>query len=143
MENIYLIFGSKSDLKYFEPVEGPLKNAGIEYEQKILSAHRNTDELLEYVKSKKDGVFICVAGYSALLPSLSAAVTNLPVIGVPIASSPVKVDALWSIVQMPKGTPVACVSFDKAGIINAFIFALKIFKEYDKVKKLKEELKIT
>ncbi|MDD3626029.1 MAG: 5-(carboxyamino)imidazole ribonucleotide mutase [bacterium] len=142
MKKIYLIFGSKSDLEYFTPIEGPLRKAKINYELKILSAHRNTDELLKYVKSKKEGVFICAAGYSALLPSLSAAVTDLPVIGVPISSSPVKVDALWSIVQMPKGTPVACMSFDKAGLINGFIFALKIFEEYDKVKLLKKELKI-
>lgn len=137
---IYLIFGSKSDLKYFEKVEVALEKTGITYEQKILSAHRNTDELLEYAKSKESGVFICVAGYSALLPSLTAAVTHLPVIGVPISSSPVTIDALLSIVQMPKGTPVACMSYDKAGLINGFLFALKVLGEYDKADQLKDEL---
>ncbi|MCK4665762.1 AIR carboxylase family protein [Candidatus Dependentiae bacterium] len=142
MKNIYLIFGSKSDFKYFDLVEPSLEKSGIEFEKKVLSAHRNTYELLDYVKSKKDGVFICVAGYSALLPSLAAAVTDLPVVGVPISSSPVVIDALLSIVQMPKGVPVACMSFDKAGLINAFIFVLRIFGEYDKIKSFKENLGI-
>lgn len=142
MGKIHLIFGSKSDLKYFEPVKAAIEKTGIEFDLQILSAHRNTDELMKFVKSRDAGIFICVAGYSALLPSLTAAVTDLPVIGVPISSSPVRLDALLSIVQMPKGVPVACMSFDKAGIINGFLFALKISGEHDKVQELKSNLGI-
>jgi 5-(carboxyamino)imidazole ribonucleotide mutase len=134
MGKIYYILGSKSDMKYLDDVKDAIEKTGIDHEVRILSAHRNLKELTEFIKSiedQKEKVIVGIAGYSAALPGILASLTISPVIGVPVSSSPVKIDALMSMVQMPKGNPVAVMSYDKPGIINATIFALKIFSMKD------------
>ena len=151
MGKIYYILGSKSDMKYFDEVKGAIEKTGIDHEVRILSAHRNLKELIEFMKGiegEKEKVIVGIAGYSAALPGILTSLTVSPVIGVPVSSSPVKMDALLSMVQMPKGNPVAVMSYDKAGIINATIYALRIFAVKDesfieKIKKFKGELGIT
>jgi phosphoribosylaminoimidazole carboxylase PurE protein len=101
-----------------------------------MSAHRNPDKTAEFARSaRKNGikVFIAGAGMSAHLPGAIAAVTTLPVIGVPLANSPLSgLDSLHSIVQMPTGVPVATMSIDRAGAKNAAILAAQILSLGDK-----------
>ena len=107
-----------------------LNDMDVPNEVKVISAHRNPDKLMEYVKGLKDNgidVIIAGAGGAAALPGVIAAWTTIPVIGVPIASSELKgIDSLYSIVQMPPGIPVACVAVGSWGARNAAYFALQI-----------------
>jgi 5-(carboxyamino)imidazole ribonucleotide mutase len=101
----------------------------------VMSAHRNPEKTAEFARgARKQGikVFIAGAGMSAHLPGAIAAVTTLPVIGVPLANSPLSgLDSLHSIVQMPTGVPVATMSIDRAGARNAAIFAAQILSLED------------
>jgi 5-(carboxyamino)imidazole ribonucleotide mutase len=104
---------------------------GIKYDFKVFSAHRNLDELLAYLKDieqkGKTKVIIAVAGLSAALPGVVAAKVSIPVIGVPVECGALRgVDALLSIVQMPKGNPVATMGIGSAGMLNAVYFAKRI-----------------
>lgn len=122
-----IIMGSDSDLPIMEKSFEVLKEFGIQYEVKILSAHRTPDEHAEYAKSAKERglkVLIAAAGGAAHLPGVTAAQTILPVIGVPIKSKLDGMDSLLSIVQMPSGVPVATVAID--GAKNAAILAVTI-----------------
>lgn len=122
-----IIMGSDSDLPIMEKSFEVLKEFGIQYEVKILSAHRTPDEHAEYAKSAKERglkVLIAAAGGAAHLPGVTAAQTILPVIGVPIKSKLDGIDSLLSIVQMPSGVPVATVAID--GAKNAAILAVTI-----------------
>jgi len=122
-----IIMGSDSDLPIMEKSFEVLKDFGIQYEVKILSAHRTPDEHAEYAKSAKERglkVLIAAAGGAAHLPGVTAAQTILPVIGVPIKSKLDGIDSLLSIVQMPSGVPVATVAID--GAKNAAILAVTI-----------------
>lgn len=122
-----MIVGSKNDLPLVEPGLEILKQNGIKYEVKVLSAHRNPEELREYVKNCPAKVFICAAGLSAALPGVVASLTNKPVIGVPLSVGPLNgIDALLSIVQMPSGVPVATVGI--GNIKNAAHLAIRILK---------------
>ncbi len=123
-------------------MERHLENAGVDYEVKVLSAHRNLEELLDFLKkhSGEYGTVIASAGYSASLPGLVAAISEVPVLGVPISSSPVRLDALFSMIEMPKGVPLAVCSYDKAGLINASLLALKICGEKEKFETLKKDI---
>jgi 5-(carboxyamino)imidazole ribonucleotide mutase len=107
-----------------------LAGFGIEHELRILSAHRNPEETAEFVKSCEAGgfsVLIAAAGMAAHLPGVAASYTTLPVIGVPLEGSALKgVDALYSIVQMPAGVPVATVAIGSAGAKNAAVLAAEI-----------------
>ncbi len=140
---VAVIMGSLSDLNKVEPMIEILKNFGVEVDVKCLSAHRAHDELVEYVKQTENNgveVIIAAAGMAAALPGVIAAITTVPVIGVPISSKNLEgVDALLSIVQMPTGIPVACVAID--GTKNAGYLALEILGiKYSNVKqKLVEE----
>ncbi len=129
---ISIILGSKSDEKFIQKCVEYLETENISYELKILSAHRNTTELVEYVKSlnpSKTKVIITAAGYAAALPGIVAALTDIPVIGVPLPTSVLSgVDSLLSIVQMPKGNPVATMGIGESGAYNAAVFAKKILK---------------
>jgi 5-(carboxyamino)imidazole ribonucleotide mutase len=116
--------GSKSDQKIADKVTNKLDELKISYEVKILSAHRNPDELAKYVKSSSVEIFIAIAGLAAHLPGVIASITTKPVIGVPVSSKIGGLDALLSIVQMPKGVPVACVGIDNGE--NAAILAHRI-----------------
>jgi 5-(carboxyamino)imidazole ribonucleotide mutase len=126
MEGVFvsILAGSQSDEKIYSKAAEVLAQEGIPHEVKILSAHRQPDELDAYVKGSKANVFICVAGLSAALPGVVASKTKKPVIGVPVDAKLGGLDALLSIVQMPPGVPVACVGIDNAK--NAAYLAIRI-----------------
>lgn len=113
MVEVAVIAGSDSDSHVVEKAERVLDEEGVEYETRIISAHRNPEELTEYVTSSDASVFIGVAGLSAALPGVIASLTDKPVVGVPVDVKLGGMDALLSIVQMPPGNPVACVGIDR------------------------------
>lgn len=124
MPEVSIILGSASDEKIAEKTASVLDEYNISYEIKILSAHRNPEELREYVKNCSAKVFIAIAGLSAALPGFIASITTKPVIGVPVNVSLMGLDALLSIAQMPSGVPVATVGIDNGK--NAAYLALRI-----------------
>jgi len=130
MPLVAIILGSKSDLEVMQPAQDILKGFGIDCEVSIISAHRTPEKAREYAqKAAGRGieVIIAAAGGAAHLPGVIASWTTLPVIGVPLATSELKgVDALYSIVQMPGGIPVACVSVGGWGVKNAAYLAAEI-----------------
>ncbi|MDY6959814.1 MAG: 5-(carboxyamino)imidazole ribonucleotide mutase [Halobacteriota archaeon] len=121
---VAIIMGSKSDAHIAEKAETVLKEAGVEYDLQVISAHRNPHELDSYLKSCDAKVIITIAGLSAALPGVVASKTDKPVIGVPVDSKLMGLDALLSIVQMPPGVPVATVGIDNGK--NAALLALRI-----------------
>jgi phosphoribosylaminoimidazole carboxylase PurE protein len=125
-----IIMGSDSDLAVMQESVKVLKQFEIPYEIGVYSAHRSPHRTLEYVKSARDRglrVIIAGAGSSAHLAGVTAAETTLPVIGVPIDSSPLSgLDSLLSTVQMPPGVPVATMGVGKSGATNAAFFAIQI-----------------
>jgi 5-(carboxyamino)imidazole ribonucleotide mutase len=127
---IAIILGSKSDTPIFNDAIQLLNNWNIDYELKILSAHRTLEETIAYAKeaaNKGIKVIIAAAGAAAALPGVITACTNLPVIGVPIASTCLQgMDSLLSMVQMPKNAPVGVVSIGEAGAVNAVLLAVRI-----------------
>ena len=122
--------GSQSDFKIMKLAAKTLKNIGVKYEMRIISAHRTPKRMFEYASSaiKKDiGVIIAGAGGSAHLPGMISALTSVPVLGVPIESKKLKgLDSLLSIVQMPKGIPVGTLAIGEDGAINAGLLAASI-----------------
>jgi 5-(carboxyamino)imidazole ribonucleotide mutase len=124
MVTIAILIGSESDRQIADRTIKVLDNAGIDYDIQVLSAHRNPIELEEYMQKSDAQVFIAIAGLSAALPGVVASRTKKPVIGVPVSSKLGGLDALLSIVQMPKGVPVACVGIDNGE--NAAYLALRI-----------------
>ena len=125
-----IIMGSTSDWSTMEHAAQTLKALGIAAEHHVVSAHRTPDKMYDYAKTaEKRGlkVIIAGAGGAAHLPGMTAALTPLPVLGVPVESHTLKgVDSLYSIVQMPGGIPVATFAIGKAGAINAALFAAAI-----------------
>ena len=125
--------GSDSDLKVMSKAAAMLEELGIEYEMTIISAHREPDELIEWTRgAKKRGmkVMIAGAGMAAALPGMCAALFPLPVIGIPLSGKNLDgMDAVFSIMQMPPGVPVATVAID--GAKNAAILAAKILAASD------------
>ena len=134
--------GSQSDYKTMKLSVKMLNSLKIQHEVKIVSAHRTPKRLYEYSKNAEKNnisVIIAGAGGSAHLPGMIASLTSLPVIGVPIESKKLKgLDSLLSIVQMPKGIPVATVAIGDDGAINAALMAASIIGNSDK--KVKEKL---
>jgi 5-(carboxyamino)imidazole ribonucleotide mutase len=130
-----IIMGSKTDLEYMSPGGELLAELGIGCEMRILSAHRTPDAVAEYATTAAGRgleVLIAGAGGAAHLPGVVAANTLLPVIGVPIPSTSLNgMDSLLSIVQMPKGIPVATMAIGKAGGANAALFAAAILALHD------------
>jgi len=126
MVDIAVISGSKSDQTIVDRILGRLKEEGVSFEHQVLSAHRNPQELEEFVSGTDARVFIAVAGLSAALPGVIASRTHRPVIGVPVSAKLGGLDALLSIVQMPPGVPVACVGIDNGE--NAALLAIRILK---------------
>src|SRR5512145_3130183 len=130
-----ILMGSDSDLPIMQEAAAMLQEFGIEYEMTIASAHRTPKKVLEYTQSaEKRGlkVLIAGAGWAAHLAGVVASHTTLPVIGVPIDSSPLKgIDALLATSQMPGGVPVATMSLGKAGAKNAGVFAAQIIGTHD------------
>ena len=131
MSKIAIILGSDSDLPVLEKGFKIVEKLGVEFELRILSAHRTHDEVVEYIESldsKGIDVIIAGAGKAAHLPGVIAALTVKPVIGLPIRASLDGIDALYSIVQMPGGIPVATVGInasDNAVLLAAQILSLK------------------
>ena len=140
---VAIIMGSQSDYLTMKLCQKVLKILKIKYETKIVSAHRTPDRLYKFAKSveKNDvSVIIAGAGGSAHLPGMVAALTAIPVIGVPIESKKLKgLDSLLSIAQMPKGIPVGTVAIGKDGAINAGLFAASIISIFDKKIKINLE----
>jgi 5-(carboxyamino)imidazole ribonucleotide mutase len=126
--SVGILGGSKSDLPVMEKCTNRLEDLGIEYELEVRSAHRNPENVADYVSSAPDRgikVFICAAGMAAHLAGAVAARTNLPVIGIPIAAGTLGgFDALLATVQMPSGVPVATVAVN--GAANAAVLAAQI-----------------
>ena len=139
---IAIIMGSQSDLETMSEAVNLLKEFGVSYEVRVLSAHRTPEEVAKFAKdARKNGIKVIIAGAggAAALAGVIAAHTTLPVIGVPIETSSLNgLDSLLSTVQMPAGVPVASMAIGRAGAKNAAIFALEILgaSEADTEKKL-------
>ncbi len=137
-----IILGSKSDLENAEPCKDIFSQFGISYELRICSAHRAPEDLVSMIKDMENRgceVFIAMAGAAAHLPGVIASRTIKPVIGVPLPATPLQgTDALYSIVQMPGGIPVACMAIGKAGAKNAALLAAQILAVKDE--KLRDQL---
>ena len=125
-----LIMGSKSDWETMAAAAQTLDALAVPYEAKVVSAHRTPQRLYEYAtgaKARGLKVIVAAAGGAAHLPGMSAAMTPLPVLGVPIKSRDLKgLDSLLSIVQMPKGVPVGTLAIGEAGAVNAALMAAAI-----------------
>jgi 5-(carboxyamino)imidazole ribonucleotide mutase len=125
---VAILMGSSSDADTMEPARQMLKEFEIPCEMKVLSAHRTPEQTVNYVKAARGRgtkIIIAGAGGAAHLPGIVAAVTTLPVIGIPIKSKALNgMDSLLSIVQMPAGIPVATVAID--GAVNAALLAIEI-----------------
>ena len=133
MPRVGIVMGSDSDLKVMSKAAATLEKFGVEYEMTIISAHREPDELIEWCRTAEDRgvkVMIAGAGMAAALPGMCAALFTLPVIGVPLSGKNLDgMDAVFSIMQMPPGVPVATVAID--GAKNAAILAAKILAASD------------
>lgn len=125
-----IIMGSQSDWPTLKAAANILADLGVPYEAKIVSAHRTPDRLTEYAKSAKGRglkVIIAGAGGAAHLPGMTASMTPLPVLGVPVLTKTLNgVDSLYSIVQMPAGIPVGTLAIGEAGATNAGLLAAQI-----------------
>ena len=133
MAKVGIVMGSDSDMPVMSKAAAILDKLGVEYEMKIISAHREPDVFFEYAKTAEEKgfkVIIAGAGMAAHLPGMCAAIFPMPVIGIPMSGKNLEgVDALYSIVQMPPGIPVATVAID--GGANAAILAAKILATSD------------
>lgn len=126
MTDVAIICGSASDAAIADKAKKVLDEHKISWDYQIISAHRDPDRLDAYVKASTCRVFIAIAGLSAALPGVIASKTDKPVIGVPVSGTLNGLDSLLSIVQMPKGVPVACVGVDNGD--NAAWLAIRILK---------------
>jgi 5-(carboxyamino)imidazole ribonucleotide mutase len=140
MPLVAVVMGSKSDAEALKPTLEILNQLGIEHEVSVISAHRTPEKARQYgmeARGRGVEVIIAAAGGAAHLPGVLASWTSLPVIGVPLASGELAgVDALYSIVQMPAGIPVAAVAIGNAGAKNAAYLAAEILGlKYDKIRK--------
>lgn len=147
MSKVGIVMGSDSDMKVMSKAAEMLEQLGIEFEMTIISAHRMPDVFMDYAKSAegKFDVMIAGAGMAAHLPGMLAAITPVPVIGIPLSSSVLDgMDAVYSILQMPPGIPVATVAIN--GAKNAAILAAKMLSISDpelrsRLKAYSEEMK--
>ena len=135
MVKIGIIMGSNSDWAVMEHAARMLEQFGVAYEAKVVSAHRTPDLMFEYAKlAQQRGLqaIIAGAGGAAHLPGMVASQTTLPVLGVPVPSKYLRgEDSLLSIVQMPKGVPVATFAIGEAGAANAALFAVSLLATQD------------
>ncbi len=139
-----LVMGSNSDWEVMQAAAEQLEYFGVDFEARVVSAHRTPDLLFEYASSARDRGLACIiagAGGAAHLPGMLAAKTSLPVLGVPVQSRHLQgMDSLLSIVQMPKGVPVATFAIGSAGAANAALYAVSILSlnDADIARKLNE-----
>ncbi|MBM4304218.1 MAG: 5-(carboxyamino)imidazole ribonucleotide mutase [Deltaproteobacteria bacterium] len=142
LKPVRIIMGSSTDYEVMKEAEAFLMQIGIQFESQVLSAHRTPLEVIEFAKKcSEDGVKVIIAGAggAAHLPGMVAAVTELPVIGVPVPVGALQgEDALLSIVQMPKGVPVATVAIGNAW--NAGVLAAQILATSERYDLLKQKL---
>ncbi len=135
MIQIGIIMGSNSDWAVMQHAAAILKQFGIAYETRVVSAHRTPDLMFEYAETARERglqAIIAGAGGAAHLPGMVAAKTTLPVLGVPVPSKYLRgEDSLLSIVQMPKGIPVATFAIGEAGAANAALFAAAMLANHD------------
>ena len=135
MVEVGLVMGSDSDWAIMQYAAKILKEFEINYEARVVSAHRTPDLLFEYAKAAENNgfkVIIAGAGGAAHLPGMLAAKTIVPILGVPIPSKYLKgQDSLLSIVQMPKGIPVGTLAIGEAGAINAALLAIQMMARYN------------
>ena len=140
---VSIVMGSQTDYKIMKLSEKILKKLGVPFETKIISAHRTPKRMYEYAlnaEKKNIGVIIAAAGGSAHLPGMIAALTSIPVLGVPVESKKLRgLDSLLSIAQMPKGIPVGTLAIGENGAINAALLATSIIGNTNK--KIKSKLK--
>ena len=131
-----LVMGSNSDWPVMEAAAKFLAKMSIPYESRVVSAHRTPDLLFDYAQTARERGLACIiagAGGAAHLPGMLAAMTTVPILGVPVPSRYLKgMDSLMSIVQMPKGVPVATFAIGEAGAANAALFAAAMLAESDK-----------
>jgi len=144
MPLVAVIMGSKSDTEAMQPTLDVLKELSIDYEVNVISAHRTPEKARQYglaARSKGIEVIIAAAGGAAHLPGVLASWTTLPVIGVPLVANELKgIDALYSIVQMPAGIPVATMAIGTTGARNAAYLAAEILGlKYDKIREAYEK----
>ena len=135
MAKIGIIIGSNSDWHIMEHAAKMLQQFGVDYEAQVVSAHRTPDLMFDYAKTARERglqAIIAGAGGAAHLPGMVAAQTTLPVLGVPVPSKYLRgEDSLLSIVQMPKGVPVATFAIGEAGAANAALFAISLLANQD------------
>ena len=138
---VSIVMGSQSDFKIMKLTKEILKKLGVPLETKIVSAHRTPIRMYKFASEAEKnniGVIIAGAGGSAHLPGMIAALTQIPVLGVPIESKKLKgLDSLLSIAQMPKGIPVGTLAIGENGAINAAILAASIIATYNPIVKAK------
>jgi 5-(carboxyamino)imidazole ribonucleotide mutase len=142
MAKVAILMGSASDLPLLQPAADALAELGISVEVRVMSAHRTPEKVVEFIRASEAAdtrVFICGAGAAAHLAGVVCSQTVLPVIGVPLARTPLGgADALYSTVQMPAGMPVATVAIDggqNAGLLAASILAVSDPAIADKLRK--------
>lgn len=130
-----LVMGSNSDWDVMQAAAEQLESFGVEFEARVVSAHRTPDLLFEYAAGARQRGLACIiagAGGAAHLPGMLAAKTTLPVLGVPVPSRHLKgLDSLLSIVQMPKGVPVATFAIGSAGAANAALYVVSLLALHD------------
>jgi 5-(carboxyamino)imidazole ribonucleotide mutase len=135
MFQIGIVMGSTSDWEVMQHAARQLKDLGVPFETRVVSAHRTPDLLFEYAETARDrglAAIIAGAGGAAHLPGMLAAKTTLPILGVPVPSKYLKgKDSLFSIVQMPKGIPVATFAIGEAGATNAALFTAALLANQD------------
>ncbi len=135
MVKVGVIMGSQSDWETMRHTSETLKSLDVPHECRIVSAHRTPDRMADYAKNAAGRgleIIIAAAGGAAHLPGMTAAMTRLPVLGVPIQSAALSgVDSLYSIVQMPGGIPVGTLAIGKPGAINAALLAAAILANHD------------
>ena len=148
MKKVGIVMGSDSDMPVMSKAAAILDKLGVEYEMKIISAHREPDVFFEYAKTAEEKgfkVIIAGAGMAAALPGMCAALFALPVIGVPLSGKNLDgMDAVFSIMQMPPGVPVATVAINggaNAGLLAAKILATSDPELLDRLKAYSQELK--
>lgn len=130
MKEVTVIIGSSNDKPLLQPLEDKLNELKIDYEIHVYSAHRNLNELLDFLKNNESKIYIAAAGLAAALPGVVSSQVKEPVIGVPLVVGELKgFDALMAILQMPKGVPIATMGIGKQGLINAALLAGRILKK--------------
>jgi 5-(carboxyamino)imidazole ribonucleotide mutase len=151
LKKVAIIMGSNSDWPVMKHAADTLDFFGIAYEAKVVSAHRTPDLMFDFAESSNNNgisLIIAGAGGAAHLPGMVASKSRLPVLGVPIPTKYLNgQDSLYSIVQMPKGIPVATFAIGEAGAANAALFAVSIFAQddndlLDKLKKFRADQEI-